>query len=278
MTSIESPRILTGDTLRIESLTDHPGIPDKATYKSRRKSLQRDLLRIQRAYYRSGRRALLVFEGMDASGKGGAIRRLTEKLDPRGYQVLPIGPPLPSERGRHYLWRFWQHLPVPGLFTIFDRSYYGRVLIERVEDLISEAEWTRAYDEINDFERLLMDDGVRIVKCFMQITPEEQLRRFEERFANPDKRWKLTVTDIRNRELWPAYQTAINDMLSKTGTPRAPWHLVLANQKRHARIAVLESVVNQLGEGIEYPPEPINPDVVRESRERLGIDLTSGEE
>jgi PPK2 family polyphosphate:nucleotide phosphotransferase len=273
MSKHRSPLTLTGERVSLQKLGDHPSAPDKATYESRLASLQRDMLRIQRAYFRERRRALLVFEGWDAAGKGGAIRRLTGELDPRGFRVFPIGVPSPSEQGRHYLFRFWQHVPSPGMFTIFDRSHYGRVLVERVEGLIGETVWRRAYQEINEFERLLADDGVRIVKCFLHITQDEQLKRFRERLKNPDKRWKLTVDDIRNRERWPAYETAIEDMLAETATEVAPWHLVLANHKWHARLAVLESAVARLGEGIDYPAEPVNPEVLREAEERLGISL-----
>lgn len=265
---------LTGERIALANLSEHPAAKSKKAYESELASLQRDMLRIQRAYYREDRRALLVFEGWDAAGKGGAIRRLTEKMDPRGFRVFPIGAPTANEQGRHYLWRFWQHLPPPGMFAIFDRSYYGRVLVERVEGFALEAEWQRAYSELSQFEQTLRDDGVRLVKCFLHITPEEQLRRFAERLNNPDKRWKLTLDDIRNRKRWSCYESAIEDMLAKTASVDLPWHVIPANHKWHARLAVLRTVVAQLGEGIDYSEEKTDPAVLRAAREELGIDVT----
>lgn len=265
---------LCGEPVSLAALPDHPVVRSKKDYEAQLEALQRELLRIQRAYYREGRRAILVFEGWDAAGKGGAIRRLTEKLDPRGFRVFPIGPPSHREQARHYLWRFWQHVPLPGTLAIFDRSYYGRVLVERVEGLADKPAWRRAYGEINQFEETLIDDGIAIVKCFLHVTPGEQLRRFEERLKNPDKRWKLTVDDIRNRQRWDDYQLAIEAMLEQTASTARPWHLVLANHKWHARLAVLTAVVKQLGEGVAYAEEPIDPAVREAAESLLGIDLS----
>ena len=267
------PRELTGQSVQLASLPEHPEASGKKAYEDELSALQREMLCIQRAYHRDGHRALLVFEGWDASGKGGAIRRMTEKLDPRGFTVVPIGAPTALEQGRHYLWRFWQHIPPPGKLTIFDRSHYGRVLVERVEDLTPEVDWRRGYKEINDFEQALLDDGVRIVKCFLHITPEEQLKRFEERLRNPDKRWKFTLEDIRNRERWPSYEAAIEEMLEKTGRPAAPWHLVLANHKWHARLSILRTAVQVLGDGIDYAEEPLKPEIAQAARDKLGIEI-----
>src|SRR5882672_5475355 len=181
--------------IRLDHLAEPAPFADKAAYERKLAKLQLKMLSIQQTYFHENRRAVIAFEGWDAAGKGGAIRRLTEKLDPRGFHVWPIGPPTPEEQGRHYLYRFWNKLPERGQLAIFDRTWYGRVLVERVERLIKKPVWKRAYDEINEFERMLIDDGVRVVKIFLHITPDEQLRRFAERLNNPYKRWKLTDSD-----------------------------------------------------------------------------------
>lgn len=248
-------------------------VVDRAVYESELAKLQETVLHVQQAYWHTGRRAVVVFEGWDAAGKGGAIRRLTEKLDPRGAHVWPIAAPTKVEQGRHYLWRFWERLPEPGTFAIFDRSWYGRVLVERVEGFAAKAEWRRAYDEINEFERLLTDDGARIVKLFLHITPEEQLNRFKERMANPYKRWKLTVEDLRNRDRRPDYEEAIDEMFAKTSTTFAPWVAIPADAKWYARVAVLRAVVKELGEGVDISPPPLNPEVQRAAADLLGIEL-----
>ncbi|MEL6547296.1 MAG: polyphosphate kinase, partial [Myxococcota bacterium] len=168
--------------MRLATLGEHPRAASKKAYQEELASLQLELLKIQQAYHHQGApRAILLFQGWDAAGKGGAIRRITERLDPRGLRVHAIAAPTPAEQGRHYLWRFWQRIPQPGRIAIFDRSWYGRVLVERVEGFAKKREWKRAYDEINEFEHTLVDDGVRIVKFFLHITADEQLRRFEER-------------------------------------------------------------------------------------------------
>jgi polyphosphate:AMP phosphotransferase len=189
-----------------------------------------------------GLSTVLVFEGWDAAGKGGAIRRLTPALDARSYQVIPIGAPSQEELQHHYLWRFWRHLPRAGRFAIFDRSWYGRVLVERVEGFASEAAWRRAYAEINDFERRLVEHGMAVVKFWLHISQEEQARRFEGRSGVSFKRWKLTDEDIRNRDKWELYERAVHDMVERTSTHVAPWHLVCGEDKRHARIEVLDTV------------------------------------
>jgi polyphosphate kinase 2 (PPK2 family) len=188
----------------------------------------------------------LLFEGPDAAGKGGAIRRLTWALDARSYRLIPIAAPTEEERAHHYLWRFWRHLPRAGRLTIFDRSWYGRVLVERVEGFASEADWQRAYQEINDFERELTDNGVILVKLWLHISPEEQLRRFEERRHNPAKRYKITAEDYRNREQANQYEAAAAEMVVRCSTAYAPFTLVEANDKRFARVKVLQAVCDQL--------------------------------
>ncbi|HEV7368240.1 polyphosphate kinase [Arenibaculum sp.] len=247
-----------------------PPARDKAAARKRLEVLQKRLLRIQQTYWHERRRAILVFEGWDASGKGGAIRRVTELLDPRGFHVWPIAAPSASEQGRHYLWRFWQRLPEPGTFAIFDRSWYGRVLVERVQGFARPEEWRRAYDEINEFERLLVDDGARFVKMFLHVSPQEQLERFRSRLLDPTKRWKLTEEDLRNRERRADYAEAIDEMFARTSTDLAPWHAVAAESKHHARVRVLEIVTETLERGVEVTPPPIDPAVRAAAEELLG--------
>jgi AMP-polyphosphate phosphotransferase len=204
--------------------------------------------------YLQKRPVIIVFEGWDAAGKGGAIKRITEKLDPRGYVVYSISSPQGEDHTRHYLYRFWRRLPERGQIAIFDRSWYGRVLVERVEGFASEAEWKRAYREINSFERQLREFGVILVKFWIHISREEQLRRFEERKAVGYKAWKLTDEDWRNREKWEAYQEAVEQMLVKTSTGTAPWALVEGNDKYWARTRVLAKLVKILSAELGYEP------------------------
>ncbi len=185
---------------------------------------------------------VLVFEGSDAAGKGGAIRRVTQALDARHYQVIPIAAPTDEEKARPYLWRFWRNLPERGRIAIFDRSWYGRVLVERVEGFCSEADWTRAYSEINDFEEQLHKNGTVVVKLWLQITADEQLRRFEERQNTPFKQHKITEEDWRNRGKWDQYTQAVIDMIDRTSTELAPWNLISADDKLGARVKVLETI------------------------------------
>jgi len=189
---------------------------------------------------------VLVFEGWDAAGKGGVIRRVTGALDARSYLVMPIAAPTDEEKAHHYLWRFWRHLTRAGRLTIFDRSWYGRVLVERVEGFASESEWRRAYAEINDFEGQLVEHGIVLAKFWLHVTQEEQLRRFKERERVHYKRWKITAEDWRNREKWDDYETAVNEMVERTSTRIAPWTLVEANEKHFARIKVLKTVGDRL--------------------------------
>ncbi|WP_207484074.1 polyphosphate kinase 2 family protein [Arenibaculum pallidiluteum] len=257
--------------IRLDKLPSAAAFENKSAYEARLKKLQTLLMRIQQTYWHEKRRAVIVFEGWDAGGKGGAIRRMTELLDPRGFHVWPIAAPSAAEQGRHYLWRFWQRLPEPGTFAVFDRSWYGRVLVERVEGFAKPAEWKRAYDEINEFERLLIDDGARIVKLFLHITPEEQLERFRERLTNPYKRWKLTEEDLRNRAKWDDYVQAAEDMFDRTATTIAPWHAIPADSKWHARVRCLEIVTEALSEGVTIMPPPVDPGLQAAAAELLGI-------
>jgi polyphosphate kinase 2 (PPK2 family) len=187
-----------------------------------------------------------VFEGMDAAGKGSTIRRVTQALDARHYRVVPIAAPSDEERAQPYLWRFWRHVPRRGHATIFDRSWYGRVLVERVEKFCGDADWMRGYEEINAFEEQLSRAGAIVVKFWMAITPDEQLRRFEERKATPHKNFKITEEDWRNREKWPLYERAVGDMVDRTSTEVAPWHIVASNDKLFARIEVLRHVCERI--------------------------------
>ncbi len=183
-----------------------------------------------------------VFEGNDAAGKGGAIRRVAAALDPRQYAIVPIAAPTQDERAQPYLWRFWRQIPARGKFTIFDRSWYGRVLVERVEGFCSESDWRRAYAEINDFEEQLTDAGIVVVKFWLAIDQQTQLERFQEREKIPFKRYKITEDDWRNRKKWPDYRQAVGDMVDRTSTEIAPWTLIEANDKRWARVKVLRTI------------------------------------
>ena len=194
--------------------------------------------------------SLLVFEGPDAGGKGGAIRRINEALEARNYQVNGIAAPTDEELAQHYLWRFWRQLSRAGHITIFDRSWYGRVLVERIEGFASEDEWRRSYGEINDFEEQLIDHGIVLVKCWIHITKDEQLARFKAREKTAYKRWKLTEEDWRNRDRWDDYEQAVHDMVQFTSTSAAPWTLVEGNDKRFARLKVLKTFCNRLAKAL----------------------------
>ncbi len=209
--------------------------------------------------YRRKRTLVVVYEGWDAAGKGGSIRRVTEKLDPRGYEVLSIAAPEGEDKTHHYLYRFWRRLRPPDekQVLIFDRSWYGRVLVERVEGFATEAEWKRAYREINDFERQLREAGIIVVKFWLHISKEEQMRRFEQRKQTPYKRWKLTEEDWRNRDKWDAYTEAIEEMLLKTSTRVAPWTVVEGNFKWFARVKCLSTLVKTLTHELKYKPSEI---------------------
>lgn len=243
---------------------------DSKAYDKRLKPLQHQMRTIELAFRRTGGRACIVFEGWDAAGKGGTIRRITSEMDPRGFQVWPIAAPRPEFAGRHYLERFWQRLPGPGVIGIFDRSWYGRVLVERVEDLADEAEWQRAYAEINQFEQMLVADGVRVVKLFMHLSQEEQLKRFKARFKDPWKRWKLTAEDFRNAGRRADYEVAIDDMLGRTSPETAPWTVIPAEHKRYARVAAMETIVGRLSQGLDLSPPDLDPEVAGLARDVFG--------
>lgn len=218
---------------------------DKKHYQEQLKECQKQLREIEYQLYLQRRPMIVLFEGWDASGKGGNIRRLTENLDPRGYQVVPVAAPNDWEKAHHYLWRFWNAIPKAGHLTIFDRSWYGRVLVERVEGFCGEEEWRRAYQEINEMEEQLGEFGCILTKFWLHIDKEEQLRRFEARQNNPDKQWKITQEDWRNREKWDSYKEAVDEMLFRTSTTYAPWTVVESNCKYYARIKTLETIITK---------------------------------
>lgn len=218
---------------------DYAARLERPEYEKRLDRLQARLNALSRDKGMRKRSVIMVFEGMDAAGKGSTIRRITAALDARFYRIIPVAAPTDEERAQPYLWRFWRHLPRLGRCAIFDRSWYGRVLVERVEGFCKDADWMRAYHEINEFEEQLSDAGSIVVKFWLAVTPETQLGRFKERQDTPHKQFKITEEDWRNREKWPAYERAVCDMVDRTSTDHSPWHLIPADDKLHARIDVL---------------------------------------
>jgi AMP-polyphosphate phosphotransferase len=234
---------------RRDSILDHVDLTRRLTdadYDRQLEKQQGKLAKLAWAAQEKKRSMVLLFEGWDAAGKGSAIRRVTQAIDPRLYRVVGIAAPTDEERAQHYLWRFWRHLPRAGLITIFDRSWYGRVLVERVEGFAPAADWTRAYQEINQFEEQLVDHGIILAKFWVQISPQEQLRRFRERQNIAYKQYKITDEDWRNRAKWPEYQEAVDDMIAHCSTEFAPWTLVAGNDKKFARVQILKTVVSCL--------------------------------
>ncbi|MEM0991242.1 MAG: polyphosphate kinase [Pseudomonadota bacterium] len=243
----------------------------RSLYEQKLTDLQLKLTQIQQAYMFSGDSAVLVFEGWDAAGKGGVIRRISAAMDPRTFKVWPIAAPRDYYKRRHYLARFVERLPPDGAISVFDRSWYGRVLVERVEGFATAKRWRQAYDEINQFEKLLADDGTRVLKFFLYITPEEQLSRFEQRLHDPLKQWKLSFEDFRNRERWDDYVDAVEDMLDKTSTKSAPWHVIPANTKKWARIEIMQTVVRKLSKGVELGPGKVDGKMLDAATDHLQI-------
>ena len=221
---------------------------DEEDYRKALKRCRKKLADLHNQLYRRQVPVVIAYEGWDAAGKGGNIKRLSSALDPRGCEVLPIASPTPDELHRQYLWRFWTRLPKTGHIAIFDRSWYGRVMVERLEGFCTEDDWKRAYDEINEFERELTDAGMVVLKFWVQIDKDTQLERFHERENTPEKRWKITDEDWRNREKWDAYEVAVNEMLQKTNTRNAPWIILESVDKRYARIKAMETVIQALEE------------------------------
>ena len=233
---------------------------DRDTYARELINNQVMLSKLAFQVYLQKRPVMMVFEGWDAAGKGGVIKRLTEKMDPRGYVVYPIAAPQGDDKTHHYMWRFWRRLPEAGQIAIFDRSWYGRVMVERIEGFCQEAEWMRAYREINQFERQLTDFGIILFKFWIHISKDEQLNRFQDRAGDKLRNWKLTDEDWRNREKWDLYETAVNDMLLKTSTIHAPWTVVEGNSKYYSRVKVLRTVVDTLSQELKYDPSLDNED------------------
>lgn len=239
-------------------------------YEARLEQLQHQLELIQAAYIARGLKGVVALEGWDAAGKGGLVTRMVATLDPRYCKVWPIGAPTAEEAEKHYLWRFWQRLPRAREIAVFDRTWYGRVLVERVDGFTPEARWRAAYQEINDFEALLLADGVRLVKIFLHITQEEQDRRLAERLKTPWKRWKTGPADYHNRSMRSAYLEAYHDMFAHCSPAAAPWHVVAAGDKKWARVRSLELICATLGDGVDLSwPDP-DPALLKLARKALG--------
>lgn len=245
------PVVANGNLVTVLSRLDISKALAKSKYRTQLIKYQGKLNQLQEQARQKKVSTIIVMEGWDAAGKGGAIRRIITAVDSRDYQVIQISAPSDEELSHHYLWRFWRYLPRAGRITIFDRSWYGRVLVERVEGFAKPREWHRAYAEINDFEEQLVEHGIVLLKFWVHITKEEQLKRFEAREQTPYKSWKLTDDDWRNRERWEDYELAVNDMMERTSTQMAPWTLVEGNDKRYARIKVLKTVCNRLQAAVE---------------------------
>jgi polyphosphate:AMP phosphotransferase len=246
------------------ALPDQPTILDhvnlelsltKKTYNTKLTSAQNELNKLTWEARKQKKSVVAVFEGWDAGGKGSAIRRVTQAIDARLYKVISVAAPTDEEAAHHYLWRFWRHIPLAGYVTLYDRSWYGRVLVERVENFAKETEWKRSYAEINHFEEQLHEHGIILCKFWIHISPEEQLRRFEERAKTPWKQHKITEEDWRNREKWQAYKTAIDDMVAHTSTQYAPWTLIPGNDKKYARVEILDTLNKAIKNNLTIPTE-----------------------
>ena len=234
---------------------------DDKDYERELTKLQHRLLDLQVYHLRTGGRVIIGIDGWDAAGKGGLIERIVGGLEPKSTQVWRIGAPTPQDQGRHYLWRFWDRLPAPGNWAIFDRTWYGRVLVERIEGLCSVEAWKRAFREINEFERQLTDDGVCIVKILVHVSAEEQKQRMIDRLEKPHKRYKVGLEDFRNIAKRQAYLEAYDDMLERTDTDHAPWRLIATDNKQQARLAGLRIVAEEVGKGQEVPQQSLDPGI-----------------
>ncbi len=234
--------------------------------------LQERLARIQVAHICHKKRAIVMLEGWDAAGKGGIIQRMTARWDPRYFEVWPISAPTAEEKARHFLWRFWQRLPMSGDIAVYDRSWYGRVLVERVEGFASEGEWHRGYDEINEFEAQQVDSGTNLVKLFVHVTQAEQDRRLKERLDDPWKRWKTGLDDYRNRARRKDYLDAMHDMFARTDTRWAPWIVIDGNDKKAARIAALSAIAARLELAVPMTPPPLDPELEKIAKKALRKD------
>nr|WP_255696947.1 polyphosphate kinase [Sandaracinobacteroides sayramensis] len=250
---------------------EHPRAPDD--YEKLEKALQYRLSQILIAYHRQQRSAVVLLEGWDAAGKGGLIKRLTSELDPRFFEVVPISAPNEEERRQHYLSRFWAKLPPVGNWTIFDRSWYGRVLVERVEGFATPEEWGRAYTEINAMEAAQCTNHTRVVKLFLHVTQDEQDKRLIDRLEQPWKRWKVNREDFRNRAQRAKYIEAYEDMFERTDTAIAPWHIIGANSKKQARIAGLTVIADRLAEGVDLSDPPLDAELKKLAEKELRVKL-----
>jgi polyphosphate kinase 2 (PPK2 family) len=240
-------------------------------YKHDLKKLQERLEHIQVARIVHGKRAIVMLEGWDAAGKGGIIQRLSAEWDPRNYKVWPIAAPTADEKAHHFLWRFWKRLPANGNIAIFDRSWYGRVLVERVEGFASDAEWRHGYDEINAFETQQVESGTTLIKLFVHTTQKEQDRRLEARLLDPWKHWKTGLDDYHNRSRRKEYLEAMDEMFARTDTATAPWSVIDGNDKKAARIAALTLIADRLEAGVSMEPPPLDPKVEKVARKALGL-------
>jgi polyphosphate kinase 2 (PPK2 family) len=246
------------------------GAKYRGDYEADLEALQERLARILVSHIVHGRRSILVFEGWDAAGKGGAIQRLTARWDPRAFRVWPIAAPSEEEKARHFLWRFWKRLPAAGQIAVFDRSWYGRVLVERVEGLATEGEWRQGYDEINAFEAQQAADGTAIVKLFFHVTQEVQDERLQARLDHPWKRWKVSAEDFRNRARRSDYLAATEEMLARTSSAKTPWQVIDGNNKKTARIAALTAIADTLECAVPSHPPPADPVIEALARSAFG--------
>jgi polyphosphate kinase 2 (PPK2 family) len=254
------------DLLDYESGEQFGGDYDKSLAR-----LQKQLSHIQTAYIIHKRRAIIIFEGWDAAGKGGIIKRLTAEWDPRYFEVWPIAAPTPEESAHHFLWRFWRRLPAQHNIAVFDRSWYGRVLVERVEGFATKHQWARAYDEINAFEAQQIADGAVLIKMFVHVTQAAQDERLRDRLDQPWKRWKTGLDDFRNRARRADYLEAIDEMFRRTNMPAAPWIVIDGNDKKAARIAALTAIADRLQAHVSMDPPQLDPQVEKVAREALGL-------
>jgi polyphosphate kinase 2 (PPK2 family) len=261
-----------GTVMTINLLDYEVGAKHRGDYQQDLEALQERLSRILVSHIVHNKRSVIVLEGWDAAGKGGAIQRLTANWDPRNFSVWPISAPTAEEKVRHFLWRFWTKLPGAGEIAVFDRSWYGRVLVERVEGFATQAQWRRGYDEINEFEAQQADDGTAIVKLFFHVTQETQDERLRARLEHPWKRWKVTAEDFRNRARREDYLAAIKEMFAHTDTRWAPWHVIDGNNKKAARVAALTAIADALERAVPLKPPAASPQVEALAREAFSSD------
>jgi polyphosphate kinase 2 (PPK2 family) len=247
------------------------GAPHDGDYRADLEALQKRLAHLEVAHSVARRRTIVAIEGWDAAGKGGAIQRLTAVWDPRHFEVWPIAAPTAEEKERHFLWRFWRRLPGAGEIAVFDRSWYGRVLVERVEGFAGEREWRRGYDEINEFEAQLTENGTSIIKLFLHITEAVQDKRLKRRLDHPWKRWKVNAEDFRNRARRADYLAAMHDMFEQTDTRWAPWTVIDGNDKKAARLAVLAQIAERMAAVVPADPPPADPAIVALARDQMGL-------